>query len=80
VRRLDHVVLQIGTKSVLWSEERDQVDPWIVGEDAGGMADAAVDRCRIGDQGHSRIGDERTVFVEEALDADPYRTGGGRSR
>ena len=80
VRCLDHVVLQVGTESVLRAEERRQLDPWIVAEHLGGMPEPAIDRRGIGDEGHAGTGDQRTVFLDETLDADPDRAGGGRCR
>ena len=65
---------------MLRPEDRGQLDPRIVAEDLGGVADAAVDRCRVGDEGDARAGEQRAIFVEEALDADPDGAGGGRGR
>jgi hypothetical protein len=43
VRRLDHVVLEIGPEPVLRPEQRDQVDLRVVGQDLRRMAEATVD-------------------------------------
>ena len=67
---------RIGTRAA--GRRARQLDVRIVGQDLGGMAERAVDRRRIGDRGR-RAGRRRaTVVVEETLDADADRAGGGR--
>ena len=50
VRRLDHVVLEIGSEAVLRAEERRQRDVGIVAQAVGGVLEAGVHRRRIAHQ------------------------------
>jgi hypothetical protein len=47
VRRFDHVVLNIGTKTVLRAEHRREPDAWFLGERVDDVSECGVDRSRV---------------------------------
>jgi len=49
VRRLDHVVLEVGAKAVLRAEDRAELETGRRGEAIDDMREIAVDRGRVGE-------------------------------
>ena len=72
VRRLDHVLLQVGAEAVLRAEQRRQ-RPVARREAIGGVDDAAVDRGRVADEADALAGDELAIgAVEQPFEAEAH--------
>src|SRR5882724_4437981 len=50
MRRLDHIVLDVATNAVLWSEQGGDIDFGVLVKEVGCMAKAVINRSLIADE------------------------------
>ena len=70
VRRLDHVVLEVGAEAVLRPEERRDFHVRVIAEAIRRVSQAAVDRRRVADDADAAAGDEGVVGLKQAIDPE----------
>jgi len=80
VRRLDHVVLDVGSKPVLRAEQRHESYALDIPQPIGGVLEARIYRGGIRDQPDPLAGDEPEVLLEESVDAEGDETAGATRR
>ena len=69
VRRLDHVVLQIGAESMLGAEEGCKRDFGIFEQPVGSMRQAGINRRRVAHEPDAAAGNQPAIDCEEPIDA-----------
>jgi hypothetical protein len=72
VRRLDHVVLNVGSEAVLRAEECEHLHVRIAADAIGSMTQRAVDRRGIADNADPAAGYQRAIGFKQAINAEFY--------